>query len=83
MTEIEALKAVLQLYIETTEPVTSGFYRGLCLKAKTAIKQLESENKQLHFKLGRIFSKLGDMSAGKVSVGLAVQQILEIGMEKL
>ena len=46
------------------------------------IKQLQEENKQLHFKLGRIFSKLGDMSAGKVPVILAVKQILEIGMEE-
>ncbi len=54
MNDIEAIKKLLKIYIETDAPVTQEFYQGLCVKALETIGQLEDRNIHLYRGIRRI-----------------------------
>ena len=43
----EAFLKVLEIYSNTEDLVSQGFYQGLCIKAIKRIKELEKEIKEL------------------------------------
>lgn len=43
MSEVEAIKKMLEIYAGSHTPVTQEFYQELCLKAIEAIEQLQTK----------------------------------------